>query len=324
MFFSILGLPTNDRLKEQPMEKRLNRSDLIFSLAFLLMLVIAIGAFFYGVKVGSERVISQYASEEMQIPPTSAPANAYQQQDLVSFYHTVFLPYREFQNDWLFAQNKWLADPTADRSSSMKELSKTAKQKYDLIKGVQVAQISSKLRNSQTSYLKSLKLFDESFSSLAASANEGTADIVLDKVNADSFFKEGRLQSLVAQEQYYSSMLKWAQSVNSDIPGDYVSPEILSTTKWKTLPLIVKIKISSDYLSEQLLLSEFLPQDLTARIDQFIKSGQSDKRKVKSFRAIAELLTSTEAVRSGDFIEMKSRFYENEQLPQLPFFFPDK
>jgi hypothetical protein len=306
------------------MEKRLNRSDLMFSLSFLLMLIIAVGAFFYGVKVGSARVEAQYASEDVMEPTASSPAHAYQQQDLVSFYHTVFLPYREFQNTWFTAQNKWLTDPTADRSASMKELAKSAQQKYDAIKGAYVPQISSKLLGAQSSYLKSLKLFNESFTLLAATANEGTAEMVLDKVAVHSYFKEGRNQSLSAQDDYYSSMLKWAESVNSDIPGNFETPEILSVAKWKTLPLLVKIKVSSDFLLKQKLLTDFLPQDLTARIDQFITSGQADKRKVKSFSAIAELLTSTEAVRNGDFIEMKSRFYENEQLPQLPFFFPDK
>jgi hypothetical protein len=306
------------------MEKRLNRSDLMFSLAFLLMLVIAVGAFFYGVKVGSARVEAQYASADVPASPATAPAHAYQQQDLVSFYHTVYLPYREFQNIWFAAQSKWLADSTTDRSASMKELAKSAQKKYDAIKGIYVPQTSSKLIEAQTSYLKSLKLFNESFTLLATTANEGSAEMVLAKVVINSYFKEGRTQSLSAQDDYYDSMLKWAESVNSDMPGSFVTPEILSTAKWKALPLLVKIKVSSDYLLKQKLLTEYLPQDLTARIDQFITSGQADKRKVKSFSAIAELLTSTEAVRSGDFIEMKSRFYENEQLPQLPFFFPDK
>lgn len=306
------------------MEKRLNRSDLMFSLAFILMLIIAVGAFFYGVKVGSQRVEAQYQSEDTPAATSTAPPSAYQQQDLVSFYHTVFLPYREFQNDWFVAQNKWLADPSTDRSASFKELSKSAQQKYNAIKIAQVSQISTKLTDAQTSYLKSLKLFQESFSSLAAKANDGDANTALDNLNTDSFFKEARMHSLKAQEEYYSSMLLWAESVNSDIPGNYESPEILSTAKWKSLPLIVKMKVTADYLSDQQVLSDFLPHDLTGRIDQFISSGQAEKRKVKSFSAIAELLTSTEAVRNGDFIQMKSRFYEYEQLPQLPFFFTDK
>ncbi|RED60487.1 hypothetical protein [Cohnella lupini] len=306
------------------MEKRLNRSDLMFSLAFLLMLVIAVGAFFYGVKVGSDRTEAKYAIDEVVEVSAPVQANAYQQQDLVSFYHTVFLSYREFQKDWLAAQNKWLSDPTSDRASSMKELAKTAQRKIDEIKAVYVAPISPQLIESQESYMKSLKLFKESFGSLAETANEGTADMVIDKLNGNSFYKEGMKFALGAQQEYYSSMLKWAESVDSDIPGDYVSPEVLTIAKWKVLPLIVKIKVASDYMSQQTQLSDFLPHDLTARIDQFIISGQADKRKAKSFNSIAELLTSTEAVRNGDFIEMKSRFYEGQQLPQLPFFFPDK
>ncbi|WP_256757255.1 hypothetical protein [Cohnella sp. WQ 127256] len=306
------------------MEKRLNRSDLMFSLAFLLMLVIAVGAFFYGVKVGTDRTEAKQVASEVQEAAATPQPNAYQQQDLVSFYHTVFLPYREFQNDWFAAQNKWQSDPTADRAASMKELSKSAQKKYDSVKAVYVAPISPQLKNSQTSYLKSLKLFQETFSSLAASANEGTADMVMDKINKDSFYKEGRTQSLNAQKEYYSSMVSWAKSVNSDIPDNYESPEVLTIAAWKKLPFLVKNKISSDYLAAQLQMSEYLPHDLTARIDQFILSGQAEKRKVKSFNAIAELLTSTEAVRSGDFAEMKSRFYDSEQLPQLPFFFPGK
>lgn len=306
------------------MEKRLNRSDLVFSLTFLLMLVIAVGAFFYGVKVGSDRVEAQYAAVQPPEPTASASPNAYQQQDLVSFYHTVFLPYREFQNDWFAAQNDWLGDPAADRASSMKDLSKSAEQKYNTIKGVYVASMSPLLKNAQNSYLKSLKLFAESFRTLASQANQGTASITLDQVYADSYFKEARTQSLSAQRDYYGAMLKWASTVNPDIDGDYKAADSLNVTKWKSLPLVTKVKVTADYISNQKLMTEFLPQDLTARIDQFIHSGQTDKKRIKSFGAIAELLTSTEAVRSGDFLDMKARFYSNEQLPQLPFYFPDK
>jgi hypothetical protein len=310
--------------KEQPMEKRLNRSDLIFSLVFLLMLVIAVGAFFYGVKVGSDRVEAQYAVDTA--PETSAPAlpNAYQQQDLVSFYHTVFLPYREFQNEWFDAQRKWLSDSSTDRQVALNELKKSAMKKYDAIKVIDVPQASPLLVEAQNSYLKSLKLFSDSFTELAKDANSTSADAFLNTVNANAFYKQGQIQSLTGQESYYSAMLKWASMIDTDLPSDYESPEILSITKWKTLPLVIKIKVSADYLTTLSDMKEFSPQDLTARIDDFINSGQAERHKLKSYSAIAELLTSTDGVRSGDFLKMKEQFYKNEQLPQLPFFFSDK
>ncbi|KIL34865.1 hypothetical protein SD71_17850 [Cohnella kolymensis] len=275
-------------------------------------------------KVGSQRVEAQYAAKEPAEAEPSPPANAYQQQDLVAFYHTVFLPYREFQNDWFAALNDWLADPAADRSASMKELSKSAEQKYTAIKRVQVPQISPLLKDAQNSYLKSLKLFKESFDKGAAQANQGPAAITMDKLNADAYFKEARSQSLAAQKNYYDAMLKWAASVNLDIDGEFKAANDLEVTKWKSLPLIIKLKVTADYLADHTLHTPYLPHDLTARVDQFISSGQSAKKKLKTFDAIAELMTSTEAVRNGDFLEMKARFYGDQQLPQLPFFFPDK
>lgn len=306
------------------MEKRLNRSDLIFSLAFLLMLVIAVASFFYGVKVGTERTEAKYETPEQTEIAVPALPNAYQQQDLVSFYHTVFLPYREFQNEWFTVKSKWLAQGSVDPAAALGELSKAAKKTYADVEKASVSKASPLLVEAQNSYLKSLKLFSDGFSDLAKSSGESqSADSLLSRIDANSYYKEGRSQSLAGQESYYTAMLKWAATVDTDFPPDYDSPDILSLTEWKSLPLLIKLKVSSDYLSGLREMMEFSPQDLTARIDEFISSGQADRRKLKSFSAVAELLTSTDGVRSGDFLRMKARFYSNEQLPQLPFFFPD-
>ncbi|WP_276351733.1 hypothetical protein [Cohnella caldifontis] len=306
------------------MEKRLNRTDLGFSLAFLLMLVIAIGAFFYGVKVGTDRAGGDSAETAQAAKPSepSAP-NAYQQQDLVSFYHTVFLPYREFQTSLFEAEDKW-SDPSSDLAASLKELAKTADARYEKIRVAFVPASSPLLKQAQTDYLKSLKLFSESFSALSSTANQATGDQLLKAMGEQAFFKEGRKFALTAQNEYYSSMLKWASTVNMEIPGDYKTPAVLELSKWKTLPLVVKNKAIADYLSANSLFAGFLPHDLTARIDEFIRSGQADKMKQTTVGSIAELLTGTDAVRSGDFLASKSALYPNEQLPQLPFFIPDK
>ena len=304
------------------MEKRLNRSELVFSLAFLLMLVVAAGAFFFGVRVGTDRTEAKYETKEADAAASPALPNAYQQQDLVSFYHTVFLPYREFQKNWFDVQRDLLSDATMDRSAAMKQLTKSATKTYDKIKAVQVSAASPLLVDAQTSYLKSLKLFSDGFSALAKEKAK-SGDDFLAALNANDYYKEGRIQALSGQDRYYHSMLKWASTVDLDIPADYEIPDILAIEKWRTLPLIVKIKASADYLSTLTDMKEFAPQDLTARIDDFIRSGQAERRKLKSVGAIAELLTSADGVRGGDFLRMKERFYGQEQLPQLPFFFSD-
>jgi hypothetical protein len=307
------------------MDKRLNRTDLGFSLAFLLMLIIAIGAFFYGVKVGTERVRAEQLAAQESSKPKAEPAQyAYQQQDLVSFYHTVFLPYREFQKAWFDAQDKWSSDPSADLSASMKELAKTADAKYKKIQVAFVAYSSPLLKDAQNDYLKSLKLFSDSFTEMASSANQGTAAQLAESLNAQAFYKEGLKFSLAGQNAYYTSMLKWGSTVNTEIPSDYKIPSVIELSRWKKFPLIVKNKAIADYLSSHALFSSYQPHDLTARIDQFIRSGQADKMKQKTVGSIAELLIGTDAVRSGDFLKNKSVLYVNEQLPQLPFFSSDQ
>jgi len=84
------------------MEKRLTRTEMLFSLGFLFMLVFAVGAFFYGVKMGSDKTEAKFIEQTKHLSSGNVKsATAYQQQDLVSFYHTVFLPYREFECDLL-------------------------------------------------------------------------------------------------------------------------------------------------------------------------------------------------------------------------------
>lgn len=304
------------------MDKRLSRTDLGFSLMFLLMLVIAIGAFFYGVKVGTERTRANLAPVLANTENNAAPAalNAYQQQDLVSFYHTVFLSYREFENEWFAAEAKWKADPSADLANSLRELEKTANQSYDKIKVDFVSPASPLLIEAQDHYLKSLKLFSESFATIRAEADAASADDLVRQLKAHEFFQEAMKYALAGQNAYYTSMLKWGATLNPDLPEDYTTPSTLDIAEWRSLPLLVKNKAAADYLSESLAFVEFWPHDLTARIDQFIASGQAERMKQSTIGSIAELLLGTDAVRSGDFMRDRASLYADELLPQLPFF----
>ncbi|THF78341.1 hypothetical protein [Cohnella fermenti] len=303
------------------MDKRLARTDILFALGFLFMLVVAVAAFFYGVQVGTERANdgtqqeSAAAHEEVEASP-----NAYSLQDLVSFYHTVFLPYREFVNEWNEAERKWLSVESADRSSAIKELVKLASAQYDSAKIAYIPPVSPLLQEAQDDYLKSLKLYINSLSSFASSANEGTGSILLSQIKKDAFYKEAVKMALAGQTAYYRSMAKWASIVDMTTDYDSQAKTLLELSEWKSLPLITKNLLSAKYMEEQSLTGSFLPQDLTARIDGFLASGQAETMKLKTMGSVADLLTRTDAVRDGDFLQQKSRFYGSQMLPQLPFF----
>lgn len=306
------------------MEKRLSRTDLLFALGFLFLLIVAIAAFFSGVKVGTQRTEALYAkpSPTMEARTVTSP-NAYTQQDLVSFYHNVFLPHREWMAEWSAARTRWLSDDTADRSSSLKELAKLAAAKYEESKVTAVSSVSPLLMNAQNNYLKSLKLFESSLGEMAAKVNDGSSASAIAAVSKNAYFSEGIRLTLLAQSQYYNAMLKWGATVNLSLPDNYELPNVLPNSEWSKLPLLVKNAIAAQYMFKNRSDYDYLPQDLTARIDQFINSGQADKMKQKTVRSTVDMLMGTGAIRSGDYLSLRSRYYAKELLPMLPFFSSD-
>ena len=114
------------------MDKRLTRTDYLFALMFIFMLVCILGAFFYGLRVGQEKSDQKYDKILHADKAVVQEIGAYDQQVLVSYYHTIFLPFREFQNKWfeLMSQIE-LGNSTVDASAVLKELYKLADEKYN-------------------------------------------------------------------------------------------------------------------------------------------------------------------------------------------------
>lgn len=303
------------------MEKRLTTTAMLFSVGFVFMLVCTAGAFFYGIQIGSSKIESKYAAKE-ELKLATVSISPYQQQDLVSFYHTVFLPYREFQNEWFAAINKLSQGKTIEATSLFKNLASLAESKAKEASSVDM-QKSPLLGQAQTSYIRSLKLFKEVSSKTATSAKTLSNHDLENYIEQEKTYQSATQQALTAQQAYYSAMLKWASSVDHKIPSEYKAVALLELTQWQKLPLTVKNKLMADQLMNRKKLISYYPQDLTSRVDEFIMSGQATKMKLHTLSAVVDLLVNTEAVRTGDFTTSKSRLYQEATLPQLPFFYPD-
>ncbi|MFC4777528.1 hypothetical protein ACFO9Q_12090 [Paenibacillus sp. GCM10023252] len=303
------------------MEKRISRSELLFSLGFLFMLVCAVGAFFYGVKIGSDKTETKYL-EMKELKASTGKSETYQQQDLVSFYHTVFLPYREFQNEWFSAARKMEQGESADSESILKQLASLAAKQYK--EAAAHNQQAPLLGQSQVDYLQSLKLFKKELNALADTSSNLDSAEMMKRLKTSPSIQNAVQKSLAAQQAYYSAMLKWSSAVDQNIPSAYKSTSVIEVSKWKSLPLVVKNKLMADQLLSRKKLTSYYPHDLTSRIDLFIASGHASQMKLKTIQAIIDLLISTEAIRSGDFTSSKGALYSKDLLPQLPFFFSEK
>ncbi|NEW06119.1 hypothetical protein GK047_08865 [Paenibacillus sp. SYP-B3998] len=302
------------------MDKRLTRTDYLFALMFIFMLVCILGAFFYGLRLGQEKSDQKYDKILHADKGTAQEIGAYDQQVLVSYYHTIFLPFREFQNKWFEQMNQIeLGNSAVDASAVLKELSKVADEKYNLLMSKNMPASSPLLVQSHQGYLKGLKLFADTLKTYQSKANGMSASQLLAAIDNDAYFQEAKTQSLTAQSNYFSSIVAWNGTIDHDLEA-FDPNNNANLDQWRAMNVNVKNLYITTKLLKNKAFSPFYPQDLTIRIDEFIASGQAKKMNVNDVNQMMDLLLSTNAVRSGDFVKGKAKWYPNELLPQLPFF----
>lgn len=301
------------------MEKSLSRSDYLFAVMFIFMLVLALGAFFSGLKVGQERSAAKYEEQNARRSESPKGYTSYDQQYLVSFYHTIYQPYREFHKKWFETMDGISANRSADASLLTKDLAKLAEDTYAALSDKAMPDSSPLLQDSLQDYRKSLKLFGEALRSYTPKANAQPGAELTAQLENDSYIAQAKNFSLKAEKEFYDAILKWNETVNPQLkPVEFGNS--LALADWSQLSLNRK----NDYAAQMLLAGKqfkaFTPQDLTSRIDEMIASGQSKKMNLGDARQVADVLMATDAVRPGDFLRYKDRWYAKETLPQLPFF----
>ncbi|NHN28756.1 hypothetical protein [Paenibacillus agricola] len=302
------------------MNKRLSRYDYLFAITFIFMLVVALGTFFYGFRMGQERATAKY--EDVLFKKTEAENgySAYHQQYLVSYYHTIYQPYREFHKKWFEKMNELEVNRSADASAILKDLAQLSKDKYTELSTKSMPDSSPLLQDGLQNYLKSLKLFGEALGTIQGKANSLPSYDLVAEMDKDAYLAEAKKFSLTAQKNYYDSIIKWNLADNPQLKQVDVSKP-LTTQEWSTLSLSMK----NDYIANSTLAGVifklYTPQDFASRIDDMITTGQAQKLSLSNVQQVMDLLMATDAVRSGDFIRNKSRLYPDEILPQLPFFF---
>lgn len=300
------------------MSRRTSRTQMLYTLVFLFFLICAFAAFFTGVKVGADKTEDKYEQLVSTIGKVEY-SGSYQQQDLVTFYHNVFLPYREFKRNWNTEVDK-LARSTNARANEaiIKNLSILADQHYEKVNQDSIFTESPLLYQSQLNVLKSLTLFAKASDKVSA----GSAGAEAAKLLKSDPFTEGAIKfGLQAQKNFYDSMLKWGSKNNDKIPSQVDVTKTLSFIQWKKMPLLLKNATIADMMLNRNVYEGCDPQDITAKIDDMIYSGTASSLNLTDVQSSLNLLISTDAVQEQDFIKWREQYYSKEMIPQLPFFY---
>ncbi|WP_438351302.1 hypothetical protein ACP8HI_12010 [Paenibacillus sp. FA6] len=303
------------------MKKGSSRIELYCSLTFIFVLILISAAFLSGVKLGANKIESKY--EQQKLAPSSPEfSDSYQQQDLVTFYHTVFLPYREFKSEWVLQIDKISRTEDATKINEiLKQLRTLADEKYSAIIKTTMYSSSPLLQEAQTDFLKSIRLFGNAADSTSLSSSIHNGEVLMKQLKQDTLYKNGVNYGLLGQKRYYNSMIKWSIKVDSTLSKEYDFTQNPSFSLWESYPLIVKNAAVSSILLNKSLYVAYDPQDMTARIDHMIQSGNADSMKLTSVESIINLLNNTDAVKENDFKKWKVKYYSQELLPQLSFFY---
>ncbi|WP_274364477.1 hypothetical protein [Paenibacillus thermotolerans] len=305
------------------MNKKLTRYDLIISLGFIFALIVGLAAFFYGLQTGKEQTDRKYKAFMEQLQDEQSQTRvAYHQQQLVSFYHTVLLPFRDFQKAWfenlsiLEAESK-----SADSSELVKQLGRLADEKYKEIEPSTIPEVSPKLINAHRNYLKSLKLFSEAAGRIRPGSKTSGA-LLAERLRKDEYVQEAYAFALQAQSQYYEAILEWNRASDPSVPEiERLGQDNVTMSDWRHWNLNTKNVHISRMLLKDGTFFDFYPQDVSSRIDDLDATGEAGKLKLESVQQTAHTLLSAGGVRAGDYLRLKEKLYKNEALPQLPFFF---
>lgn len=302
------------------MSKQLSKTDYFLSFVFILMLVCIIAAFFYGVKIGKDSTEQRFEHLMQQSQELPEELTSYDQKYLVSFYHTAFLPFRDFKKKWLeHLETIELRSHTADSEALLKELGKLADSIYEEIEVLAVPATSPKLNEAHANYLKSLKLFGEAMDQSELTRQSGNE--LVNALHDNEFVKEAIDYALTAQENFFESIKLWYEITYPEQSAwTWNEDRTISIDEWESMQFNSKNYVVSAYLNEKQIFNAFLPQDVTANIDLIINNGQLEKMGLHSISETVDTLIYTNAVRQGDYIHQKMRYYQNAIMPQLPFF----
>ncbi|MBY9081622.1 hypothetical protein KIH86_04510 [Paenibacillus sp. HN-1] len=297
------------------MKRSTSRKSMLYTMGFLFCLIAAFAVFFLGVKIGADKAEAQYAKK---YPNSLAqdPNASYQESDLVTFYHSVFSPYREFKREWNDKVDR-LASGTASPSQTLRSLRTLADEASSKVTETALFSNSPLLEQGQLNILKSLRLFSEAADQAAAADSAATAKELRTGELAQGAVKYG----LTGQNNYYSAMLSWGSGNSSSIPSAIGNPKVISFSEWKKMPLLLKNANIAQILLNRGIFADYDPQDVTAKIDNLINSGSTDSLNLNNVQGAITLLVSTGALSEQEFSKWRLQYYSKETLPQIPFFY---
>ena len=301
------------------MSNRLTKYDFFIVFMIILSFACLIGGFFIGANYArskAEAEFNQYIAEVSKYEKESSLLN-YAHTDFVSYYHQVYLPFKEFRHLYLSQIEAGIhsgeySNLAANASSLRKETEKIKKE----IEQAQIPHTSPLLQSSQKELVRSLISFEQGLDKLSQLARDNVGQVAAFLHDSEEF-AAGKRHWLKGQTQFYEALLFWESFfVTEEKPQLIDNPSQYTLNQWVHLGFHQKNELIAKLLEELETVTLYNPEDVTVYIDSLAQHHHDGNQRVAE---ALKFLHASNSIREGNFIE-KIKDYTSVELPMILLF----
>ncbi|WP_019122928.1 hypothetical protein [Brevibacillus massiliensis] len=265
--------------------QRLKKTDYLLTYMIIITFASFIGGFFLGASVMKGKI---YAEQAVQ--SDRGTQNMYPDKDFITYYYNVYEPMQKFKAEYFRMNGQQEADTS-------QKLQKLAKKTLQEVEKASVPETSPLLLQAKHEYIRSLKAYTE---------DDGSSDFDTAWLRADA--------------DMYKAVATWEQLYVTKKSTSLQVPKSISFSQWKEYPFHYRNYISAEYLYQTKKLVDYRPVDLTAKLDSVIANDQAASLGWTDVPFAIRVLTTTDAVRTGDFSSLRKQVYPKVAFPEMPLF----
>ena len=303
------------------MQKRLTKSDFMMAYMIIITLACTIGGFFFGayyMKAEYESAMAAALEAEKQQAEKERflkEQKLYNEQDFIRFHYAVYEPVLSLKSAHFQALENWAEADRQTREDSLDHLVQTAEETLDQLEKDVALPTSPLLLQAQENFRSSVRVYLERMEQLRSDQTSNA--LTRDEISAQL---AGTQESwLKAQEQVYLSFATWESAYVLRKPLPQVNLQSVTVEQWKQYPLLYRTYLSSAAMTAKKEWPAFSPEDLTARLDNLLASGDASTIGIRDVTSAVGILYATDAIQPGDFKQMHKN-YAGAKVPEVPLF----
>lgn len=301
------------------MSSRLSKIDFFVVFMILLSLACLIGGFFLGANFSRSKAEAEFQRflAEINEEESENALLKYSHTDFVSFYHQVYLPFKEFRTRVIpfleHAEHSVEPQQLIDESTELRRIVSSVKKE---IENAKVPQTSPLLQKSQAQFILALQAFEQSFQDIS-SLDKDEIEQVFNLIQGEAFLS-GKDYWLEGQKLFYEALILWESFfVSKESPQFIENPTNYTLRDWSALSFHQKNDLIAKLLAELQLVTLYNPEDVAVYINSLAANSHQDKQQ-KVLEAV-RFLSASDSIRAGEFLTRINE-YEAEALPMIPLF----